>query len=190
MTKDPEEALLGLVRMLKPLSSEERHRAVSAAMTYLGETYAPNRQDGDVGRDGSGGGTAGPDLSTYPKAVGKWMNQNGITSDELDQVVQFNGDGTFAIHDVPGKTKKEQTLNVYIMAGVCTFLSTGERVFDDATARRFCEDVGCLDKANHAAILSGHGPEFSGDKNKGYNLSNIGLKKGAVLVKEFADADK
>ncbi|MFN3623982.1 MAG: hypothetical protein ACK4TP_07960 [Hyphomicrobium sp.] len=184
MGNDPEEALLSLVRILKPLPSEERHRAVMAAMTYLGENFAPIKQQPSA--DNSSAASTGGGDGDYPKAVEGWMKKEGVTPDELDQVIQFHPDGTFAIHSVPGKTKKEQTLNAYVLTGVCTFLTTGERTFQDAVARQICADIGCLDKSNHAATLGDAGPEFSGDKNKGYSLSNVGIKRGAVIVKELA----
>jgi hypothetical protein len=30
------------------------------------------------------------------------------------------------------------------------------------------------------------GPEFTGDRSKGYSLTNPGIKRGAALVKEVA----
>ena len=62
------------------------------------------------------------------------------------------------------------------------------RTFQDSVAREHCSIIGCLDKANHAAILNDHGPEFSGDKSKGYTISNIAVKKAAALVKEMASS--
>ena len=121
MSNDSEEALLGLVRLLKPMTSEERHRAVNAAMTYVGEPFSPanGSPSGGGGRasaDNAGGG--GVDLGGYPKAVAAWMKQYDISPEVLDPIIQFQEDGTFAIHDVPGKTKKEQSLNVYTLTGV------------------------------------------------------------------------
>lgn len=187
-----EEPLLGLVRILKPLTSEERHRAVEAAMTYVGEKFLPARDyhGGVGGKDAAAKNGAAHHDGNYPKGVAAWMKQYDLASDEVDLMLQFHEDGTFAIHDVPGKNKKEQTLNVYILFGVCTYLTTNARHFGDAGARQICGDIGCLDKANHAHNLSGHGPEFSGDKDKGYTLSNVGIKKGAALVKEFAGGKK
>jgi hypothetical protein len=53
-------------------------------------------------------------------------------------------------------------------------------------ARQFCERIGCYDQANHAAHIKNRGNEFTGDKNRGYSLTNPGIKKGVALIKELA----
>jgi hypothetical protein len=64
-------------------------------------------------------------------------------------------------------------------------------MFENAMARGFCEKIGCYDQANHAVHLKKNkGGEFSGDKNKGYTLTSVGMKRGAALVKELAGAAK
>jgi hypothetical protein len=105
----------------------------------------------------------------------------------LDHAFHFNGDGTFAIHNVPGKSRREQTLNVYVLTGLGQFLRSGDRAFDNAMARGFCEKLGCYDPNNHSKFLTGNRiSEFTGDKSKGYTLTNVGMKRGAALVKELA----
>lgn len=62
------EATRGIVPLLEPLESEERVRAIQAAMTMLGEApvQLPNRPEGG-GQGGSGGGGGGgsTDAKTY-----------------------------------------------------------------------------------------------------------------------------
>ena len=184
-------ALTKIIEVLQPLSSDERHRTMNAAMLFLGISAAPTHQARDAAPNRNPAGDDEPDSddldgAAYSPQIKKWMRQNNVTSDELDRAFQFHADGTFDIHDVPGKSKKEQTLNTYIMTGLGRYLATGERGFDDATARQICEDVGCYDQANHATHLKTKGAEFSGDKSRGYILSNVGIKRGAALVKELA----
>jgi hypothetical protein len=179
------DALTTIVKALTPLNSEERHRTVDAAMLFLGETAKaapPVHVAADAGKGHEDGG--------YPPAVIGWMKQYDVSGEELDQVFHFNGDGSFAIHDVPGKSKREKTLHTYVLAGVGRYLTTNERAFDDKLARGFCETIGCYDPANHAAFLRDKGPEFSGDKNKGYSVTNVGVKRAATLIKELAGAAK
>jgi hypothetical protein len=180
-------ALTSIIEALKSLSSEERQRTVNAAMMFLGETMVPKPKPAGGGAaeedhdDGAGG--------DHPVHRSKWMKQYGVSAEELDQVFHFNSDGSFDLLDAPGKSKKEQMLNTYILAGLGKYLSSGgDRGFDDATARQFCETIRCYDQANHAAHLKNRGPEFTGDKNKGYSLTNPGVKRGAALVKEVAGA--
>jgi hypothetical protein len=178
-------ALMKIIEVLKPLASEERHRAVEAALTFLGEKTTkaaepagkkPTKADDEEDTGGQ-----------YSPEARKWMKQHNISEEELEQVFHFREEGGFVIHDVPGKSGKDKMLNTYTLTGVGTFLTTSQRGFDDATARGFCETIGCYDKANHASHLKkAKHPEFTGDKSKGYTLTNPGLKRGAALVKELA----
>lgn len=185
---DPEapDALMTIIKVLAPLGSEDRHRTVDAAMVYLGE-----RARAATAASKSGDATAGKDINDgdYPPAVITWMKQYGISAEELDKTFHFDGSG-FDIHGSPGRSKREKTLNTYILTGVGTFLATNGRAFEDAIARGFCETIGCYDPANHAKHIKDKGPEFSGDKKKGYTLTNVGIKRGAELVKELAGAAK
>lgn len=185
MTTDPEEALLEIVRILKPLTSEERQRAVNAAMAFLGEAQISSKA-AQPSSSAPEGARVDVIAGGYPPSVSNWMRQHDLSSDELDQVFQFHKDGSFDIHEVPGKTKKERTLNVYVLTGTGMFLTTGDRTFQDQDARKFCENTGCLDAPNHAAILKDRGSEFAGDKNKGFSISNPGLKRAAAIIKEVA----
>jgi biotin operon repressor len=117
------------------------------------------------------------------------MQQNGISTEELDQVFQFKADG-FEIHNVPGTSKKEKTQNAYVLTGLGTFLTKNDRTFTDAMARDFCKTIGCFDPPNHAKYLKEKGSEFSGDKSRGYLLSNVGVKRGAMIVRELAAKPK
>jgi hypothetical protein len=185
------DALTQIIKVLTPLKSEDRRRTVAAAMLFLGETAEPTPAGGAPAerKTAAAGAGNGAGDSSYPAAASKWMEQQGISSEELDRVFHFKDDGTFDIHDVPGKSRRVKTLNTYILTGVGKSLVSNDRTFPDSMARDFCEKIGCYDKANHAAHLKNHkGAEFSGDKNKGYSLTNIGMKHGAALVKELAGA--
>lgn len=179
--------LTAVVRALKPLDFAERRRTVEAAMHYLGEAPVTKL---DLPSNGSPEETPS-NMAGIPQTAVTWAKQNNITADEIDQVFHFGANGTFDIHDAPGKTKKEKTLNTYILTGLGKWLASGEASFDDALARNFCTLIGCYDAANHASHLKDYkGPEFTGDKNKGYTLTTPGKKKGASLVKELAGGAK
>jgi hypothetical protein len=176
-------ALTTIISVLTPLNSEERHRTVDAAMLFLGETARLPARKREAAAEGDARGAMDGD---YTEKIQKWMEKYSVSPGELDQVFHFHDDGTFDIHGAPGRSKKEQTLNTYILTGLGKFLTTSDRTFDDATARGFCETIGCYDPANHAAHLKSKGPEFSGDKKKGYSLTNAGVSRGAALAKELA----
>ena len=177
-------ALTKIIDILKTVKSKERRRTVEAAMTYLGEATKPASDE----RKTSAASTA--DDGNYPAAAGQWMKKYGISAEELDQAFHFNDDGNFSIQDAPGRSKKKKTLNTYVLTGLGEYLSRGSKAFADFTARGFCEDIACYDAANHAVHLKSKHPEFSGSKKKGYVLTNVGVKRGAALVKELAGAAK
>jgi hypothetical protein len=183
---DATQALTQIIKLLTPLSSEERHRVVDAAFKFLGEAPSPaaSERGGQQHQATPPKTSAGAPASTVKET---WMRQNGITEDQLDHVYFFRSDGTFDIHDVPGKTKKERTLNTYVLTGLGVYLSTGSRDFADDAARGICQQLGCLDAPNHASILKDKGSEFNGDKVRGWTITNIGLKSGAALVRSTAD---
>lgn len=185
------DALTQIIKILMPLKSEDRRRTVAAAMLFLGETAEPAPVAGAPAERkmaAAGAGNGGGDGS-YSAAANRWMEQYGVSSEELARVFHFNGDGSFDIHDVHGKSKKDRTLNAYILTGLGKYLASNEKAFDDPMARDFCEKLGCYDAANHASHLKKHrGGEFSGDKSKGYVLTPHGTKRGATLVKELASA--
>jgi len=117
---------------------------------------------------------------------GGWRNITFL-ADQLDQVFHLSGDGTFDIRDVPGSSKRDRTLNAYILTGLGTFLTTGQQGFDSSTAREFCEKLGCFDKSNHSTYLKNYrGSDFSCSSTKVYTLTPVGLKSAAFLVKLFA----
>lgn len=181
----PVDAVKAVVDALKPLQSDERHRTVQAALLLLGEnlTEQTNHAAGGATKTQDDGDEQGAEGS-YTQTARKWMKQHGVSADELDQVFEFNEDGTFHIHDVPGKSKRERTLNAYTLTGLGTYLQTNNKAFTDAAARSVCGEIGCYDANNHATFLGGKRPEFGGTKKKGYTLTPAGMKRGADLVKQ------
>lgn len=177
-------ALNAIITALTPLTSDQRRRTVDAAMLFLGEKTTAEQIEP---RPTPGDGDA-VDYEGLPPQATKWMKQHGVSAEELERAFHFNGDGTFDIHDVPGKSKKERTLNTYVLTGLGKFLSTSDRAFDDSAAREFCEKVGCYDPANHSVHIKAKGAEFSGDKAKGFTLTTVGIKRGAAIVKELASS--
>lgn len=165
-----------IVDELSPLSSEERKRAVQAAMTLLGEetikASAPIEEVA-IGTER---------LSTRTRA---WMKQNEISMDKLQQTFLIDNDNAEVIATIPGSNKKEQTRNAYILMGIGRFVLTGEQKFDDASARSLCQRFGFYDSANHAKYTKGNS-EFTGSSQSGWTITQPGLKAGAALIKTIA----
>jgi hypothetical protein len=171
------DALAGIVEILTPLPAEERTRVVRAAMVLLGESHSTS----DIDVDPSAGSVG----NLQPRAR-MWLKQNSITNDQLQQVFHLS-DGALEViaPHLPGKSKKEQTYNAYVLAGIGQLLLTGNASFDDKTARALCEKFGCYDSANHSAHLKDKGNEFAGTKEKGWTLTAPGLKRGADMIKDM-----
>ncbi len=179
-----------VVTLLEPLSSEDRHKVVNASLTLLGEPSS-GRATGS-GSSGLGKETPGEDDKSHqdegdlPSKAKIWMKQNGLGLPQIEAVFDITSEGApVIISDVPGKGKKEKTHNVYVLQGVSRLLASGEVTFDDKEARKLCDDLGCSDKANHAAIMADKGNVLTGSKGAGWKLTAPGLKHGAELVKQL-----
>ena len=166
-----------IVDLLTPLSSEERRRVISASLTLLGETKNedPPIEDEDD-----------ETVTTSGKAK-TWQKQNGITPKQLNEVFHHdNGKVDVIVGEMPGKNKKEKTLNAYVLAGIAQMMISGEPKFTDKDARALCSSAGCYDSPNHASTLKSKGNWFTGTKEKGWALTAPGLKHAASLVKNLA----
>ncbi len=170
-----------LVTLLEPLSPEERHRAVSAALILLGQSPSGSHKiskgvDADEQEVGNG-------LSTKAAV---WMKKFSITRDQLDSVFSIDESGVDIIASkLPGSSKRQQTIHAYILSGLKSYLITGDVAFDDKNAREFCQKVGCYDVANHANHSKAFGNFIGGTKDIGWKLTNPGLQEAAKIIKEL-----
>lgn len=173
----PSDIVAMIVDLLTPLSSEERRRVISASLTLLGETSIADdtKKIEDV-----------ETVNTTGKAK-TWQKQNNITANQLGQVFHIdNGKVEVIVGEMPGKNKKEKTLNAYVLAGIAQMLLSGAAKFTDKEARALCSSAGCYDAANHAVTLKAKGNWFTGSKEKGWVLTAPGLKHAATIVKTLS----
>jgi hypothetical protein len=178
----PADAMMKIVEILEPLPSEERVRVTHAAMVLLGEAQSSKPLSGGVGAET----TTTENLETLSPRARVWMKQNNVTSEELEQVFHMkDGAAEVIAAHIPGKNKKEQTYNAYVLTGIAQLLATGDPSFQDKSARGLCERSGCYDSANHSAHIRDKGNEFTGTKDKGWTLTAPGLKRGAEIIKEL-----
>jgi hypothetical protein len=172
------EAAVKIVEVLTPFGSEERHRAVHAALTLLGEqpTGAKGHDDGRADGDDRG----------LPRRAKAWLHQHGLKPEDLDQVFHRDGDRVEVIAAaLPGHSTKERTLNAYLLTGVSQLIATGEPSFDDTAARNLCKNLGCYDDTNHATYVRDKGNRFAGSKDQGWKLTAPGLAQAAALVRQM-----
>ncbi len=177
-----------VVKMLTPLDSEQRQKVIQASLTLLGEaSIASGTSGGSRSPDGTGGTVGAPHgISGLSAKANAWVKRNGITLEQLEEVFDIAGGvmGVIASH-IPGKNKKEKTLNAYVIQGVSRLLASGEGNFDDKAARALCENLGCYDSSNHAVYLNAKSNALTGSKDSGWRLTAPGLNRGAELVKEM-----
>lgn len=167
-----------IVEELTSLESDERKRAVQAALMILGED-ALKPQVIEAEKDNV------EDAEMLPARVRIWMRQNDLSFDEVQQAFHIESGAVEFIGEIPGKTNKVKVRNAYILTGISAYLLTGEQRFDDVVARALCSRFGIYDHTNHSKYLKG-GNEFTGSRERGWTLTNPGLKAGANLIKEVS----
>jgi hypothetical protein len=172
-----------LIKVLNDLSSDERKRAVAAAMLLLGEAHAPTATASSSSREQTYIKDAGDGISAKAAA---WMAKNQISRDQLEHVFSVDEKSVDVIaHKMPSDSKRKQTAEAYVTAGLMAYISSGELEFTDDAARDVCKKVGCYDQANHANYMKAFSNWIGGTK-AGWKLSNPGLTKAAEIVKSLA----
>lgn len=187
MAMEPQQALefaQKVVAVLAPHSSGDRKHIISLSLTALGEMPIDFTK-GSSTPDPNSTSTDGK----LPQRAGSWMKQYGVTVDALEAVFQIS-DGSFAVivGEIPGKSKKEKTFNVYRLAGIAALLSAGSPHFSDANARQLCVEAGCYDEAHHSTYIKAKGSTFTGSKETGWTLTAPSLKEAAELIKAMTSA--
>lgn len=165
----------------------EREKAISAAKILLAESATaagtPLHEQPHVGAD--------EELSAgiAPKAA-SWLRKNHITREHLDQIFSIE-DNTFDViaAKMPGKSKRQQTIEAYLICGIKAFLQAGEPNFTDKEGRQLSQKIGCYDRPNHYNYIKAFGNRIGGSKDSGWKLTNPGLTDAAQLIKQIADND-
>lgn len=182
-------ALNTIVDALQPLQSADRKRAVLGALHFLDEDWVPlpnKRADGSDAEAKELGVANG----AFSPAVQSWMKKNDLSVEEIEHVFSFDNGIINIIADLPGKSKREDTITIYILMGVGTFLHTGGLKFSDEAARASCTRHNAFDSPHHATTMKELKSEFTGDKKEGWTITTPGLKKGAAIVKKLASSSK
>ena len=127
------QAVANVVQELTSFSSEDRHRIVAASMTLLGEAPARFVPEGEADEPRLG------QVVQFPAKARNWVQQHGLTVEQINQVFHFGDEGPKIIAHIPGATRKEQVRNAYILCGIGRLLTNGETRFEDTIARGICE---------------------------------------------------
>jgi|SRR5579883_2374461 len=182
--KNPAELALELYKVLLPYPSEIRQRAVQSALTSLGETEIPP-QKGAAGAVSAGIAEEFADLKLGPKAL-KWIQKHGITRAMLEELFHM-ADGRFDItaSSVPGSSKREMTVNCYLLSGVRGLLKDDAPSLDENESIAVCKRLTAYDKNNHTTNRNSIGNRMSGSKPT-FTLTGPGETAAAELVKQMA----
>ena len=117
-----------------------------------------------------------------------WLRKHALTEHQLETVFHLDGSAEL-IASPPGSTKREQTINAYLLLGAQELLSNDEAKFSEAAAVALCKKVGCHDPANHALTRSKFGNKITGSKEAGYALTIPGLDAAAAAIKALAPSN-
>jgi hypothetical protein len=172
------QAVANVVQELASFSSEDRHRIVAASMTLLGEAPARFVPEGETDESRLDQGVQ------FPAKARNWVQQHGLTVEQINQVFYFGDEGPEIIAHIPGATRKEQVRNAYVLCGIRHLLTKGETKFEDKVARGICESGGFFDSTNHMKYMKCS--EFTGSREKGWVLTAPGMKLGASLVAQLS----
>jgi len=174
------DAVPKLFQILSSLSPDERQRAISAVMSLFGQQMeSPAGSPKDIASNETPAAVDG----IHAKASA-WMKKNAVSQTQLERVFSIEPDAIDVIAaKLPGKSKRQQTVQAYIICGLKSFLRTGEATFADKDAREVCNKVGCYDSPNHSNYMKAFGNLTVGAKDTGWKLSNPGLLEAAKVVK-------
>jgi hypothetical protein len=183
--KSPAELALELYNILVPHSSDVRVRAVQSAMASLGETMSPLRSGGTpLSGTPSQDEADFSDLKLGPKTL-RWAHKHGITRAILDEVFHLSdGQVDITASSVPGASKREMTVNCYLLSGLRGLLKDDAPSFDDGDAIALCKRLTAYDKNNHTSHRHAVGNRMTGTKPT-FALTGPGETAAADLVKRM-----
>jgi len=174
--------------LLEPCSTEERQRVTKAVFALLGDELPA----GAVPQRGPAfdRGATPPPQTTENSGLGprarSWARQHKLSDAALEKIFYFH-EGKVDIHvnEVPGKSKREQTVNCYLLTGLRAFLEADSSSFSDTEAMTLCKHTGAYDKNNHPKFRAALGNFVNGSKENGFELAGPGLKAIGELIADF-----
>ena len=179
--RSPAELALEIYNILVPFESEVRQRVVQSALTLLGETVlAP------VGRSAAPQSAVSgfDDVELGPKAM-KWLQKHAVTREMLDELYHLT-DGAVDIiaSAVPGSSKREMTVNCYLLSGIRVLLRDDVPLLDETETIAVCRRLTAYDKNNHTANRQSVGNRMTGNKPT-FTLTGPGETAAAELIKQM-----
>ena len=182
----PAELALQLYNLLVPHSADIRNKAIQAAVTLLGDGGSPSPVAlSSQSLPGTGAVGEFADLRLGPRAL-KWIQKYGITRAILDEVFHLeSGDVDVIASTIPGTSKREMTINCYLLCGVRGLLKGDIPSLDEAEAIAVCKRLTAYDRNNHTTNRQAVGNRMSGTK-PAFTLTGPGETAAAELLKRMS----
>jgi hypothetical protein len=179
--KSPAELALQVYNILIPYTSEVRQRVIQSALTLLGEAALP-----PVGRLSlpQSAVSGFDDVQLGAKAM-RWLQKHGLSREHLDEIYHL-GVGTVDIvtSHVPGDSKREMTINCYLLSGIRGLLKDDTSSLNETETIALCKRLTAYDKNNHTAHRAAVGNRMTGSKPE-FILTGPGEIAAAELIKQM-----
>lgn len=190
MAKSLTDTVTALYGILEPMAPEDRDRALRAALVLVGDPM-PSIAQKLPGADGNRISAASSDFGpTFGPTAQRWLTQNQISRESLDNLFHISNDDAVPIFSsVPGASRREQTVNCYLLTGIRRLLATDEAMADDKEAVDLCQQVGAYDKNNHTSNRKSLGARVTGSRGTGFKLTVPGLREAARLIKMMGSSN-
>ncbi len=181
---NPAELALEIYKLLAPHPSETRVRAIQSAMASLGEAV-PLAGQSAMKQITAAAQIAGEfgELNLGPKAL-RWLQKYSITRAMLEEVFLLGDRIEISASSVPGESKREMTVNCYLLVGLKSLLTTDAPSIGDGDAIAECKRLAAYDKNNHTTNRQSVGNKMSGTRPN-FMLTGPGETAVAALVKQM-----
>jgi hypothetical protein len=186
-SKSPAELALAIYNLLVPYESDVRLKAVQAALLSLGESALSARHAAAPATITSPDSSPLGEMSLGPKAL-RWAQKHGITSAMLEEVFHITSQSVdVTASSVPGASKREMTVNCYLLSGLRGLLKDDLAVLDDSDAIALCKRLTAYDKNNHPTHRRSVGNRMTGAKPY-FTLTGPGETAAAEVVKQMTSS--
>jgi hypothetical protein len=178
------ESIPKIIDLLESMTLQDRKKVMNSIRGYFDESILDVTSASGLGGSVADVLNSVEGVKVVPQAA-IWLKKHELQREQLDNLFYFAEEKFDLLAEVPGKSKKEKTYNVYLLGGVAGLLTSGVPHVSDEIARSFCEKQACYDQANHANYMKEIGGIVSGDKKNGWTLTSPGLSRAGALVKEL-----
>lgn len=180
--RNPAELALDIYKLLEGQPAETIQRAVQSALTSLGQGLLQTPVAGSPRVAAPVASADFDDVHLGPKAQ-KWVQRHGISRAMLDEVFHLTGSGVeITASNVPGASKKEMTINCYLLSGLRGLLASDVATLDEGEVIAVCKRLTAYDKNNHTTNRTAVGNKMSGTKPS-FTLTGPGETAAAELLK-------